>query len=372
MSPVSPAAERLAAWEARRARFQGLGILEPLLERPGVTDIYVNGPREIWTDGAQGMQRTGLCFPDDAAVRDLATRIIASEGQRLDASRPCADVQTPDGYRFHAVLPPVAARQTHLSIRLQPALRPDFSALQKAGMFSEETGELIRSLVRRKRSLLISGGTGTGKTTLLNAVLGLCPPTERLVLIEDSPELEPDHPHVVSLRSRYANAEGAGEVTLTSLIRQALRMGPDRLILGECRGAEVKDFLLAMNTGHEGGGVTLHANSAASVPSRLLALGALAGLGHDAVAHQAANAVDVVVHVRRSGVHRWVSQMGLLSLEGNDLVVVLAVEFGVDGDATCARAWSTLAALAGLDGSRPTSWQSSPQGSGPLTGGVRP
>ncbi len=346
MISMVAAGEKLALWESKRAEFQGLGVLEPLLEEPGLTDIYVNAPDEIWTDGVDGLERRDLRFPDEDTVRALAMRVISAEGRRLDASHPCADVQSPNGYRIHAVLPPIVPSHTHLSIRVQPANRPSFESLQRNGMFTAETGELLRALVAKKRSILISGSTGSGKTTFLNSLLELCPAKERLILLEDSAELSPAHPHVISLRTRHSNAEGQGAVSLTDLIREALRMGPDRLILGECRGPEIKDYFLAMNTGHEGGGVTLHANSASSVPSRLLALGALAGLSPDAVGRQAANAIDVVVHVSRSASQRWIRHIGVLTGRGSELAIAIAVEFDDHGGAKHDRAWSDLLTLA--------------------------
>lgn len=347
MTPRTAAGERLASWEAKRAQFQGLGILQPLLDEPGLTDIYVNGPREIWTDGVDGIRRTDLRFPDEESVRALAVRVIAAEGRRLDSGHPCADVQTAAGYRIHAVLPPIASDHTHLSIRRQPEARPSFDDLEQSGMFTAEIGDVIRVLVARRRSLLISGSTGSGKTTLLNAVVELCPGTERLVLLEDSAELLPAHPHVVSLRTRHPNAEGAGAVTLTDLIREALRMGPDRLFLGECRGAEIKDYFLAMNTGHEGGGATVHANSAAAVPSRLMALGTLAGLSPEAVARQAQEAIDVVLHVARSATTRWIQQIGVIAEADGRLGLRIAAEFDSDGVARRGAAWPELEALSG-------------------------
>lgn len=298
--------------EHERAESLGFGPLQPLFEDPSLTDVYVNAPDEVWTDGPEGLRRTEVRFDSDDAVAALAVRVIGAAGRRLDAGHPCTDVQTRQGYRVHAVLPPISPGHVLLSIRRQPEYRPGFSQLQRAGLCGQELADLLRAVVRARLGFLISGSTGTGKTTLLNALLGLCPAEERIVMIEDSAELAPDHPHAVGLQTRPPNAEGAGGIGLTELIRQSLRMGPDRIVLGEVRGEEVKDLLTALNTGHEGGGGTIHANSAAAVSSRLLALGALAGMSPEAVDLQAATAVDVVIHLERTAAGRRVAQLGML------------------------------------------------------------
>lgn len=312
---------RLARWERERARLQGLGLLDPLRHRAGLTDIYVNAPDQVWTDGAAGLCHEELVFPDDAAVQELAMRLITSAGRRLDLGHPCADVQTDQGYRVHAVLPPISAGPTRLSIRLQPEKRPCFLELYERGLFPDAARRILEQMIAERLSFLVSGSTGTGKTTLLNALLGLCGREERLVLIEDSNELRPDHAHCVSLQTRQPNAEGAGGIGLTELIRQSLRMGPTRLVLGECRGEEIKDLLTALNTGHEGGGGTLHANSAQAVPARLLALGALAGMSAEAVQRQAVTALRAILHVERTPQGRRLTQIGLLRLREDQLVV---------------------------------------------------
>lgn len=319
------AADRLASREAARAQAGGLGILHPLLEEPGLTDIYVNSPAEVWTDGAKGPRRHDIAFESEEAVRELATRLITAAGRRLDAGHPCADVQTAAGYRVHAVIPPISPASTCLSIRLQPRELPSFETLRAAGMMTPPVARALRGMISRRTSFLISGSAGTGKTTLLNALLGLCGPRERLVMIEDSAELRPEHPHAVTLQARESNTEGRGAFGLADLIRQALRMGPDRLVVGECRGAEIKELLLAMNTGHEGGGGTLHANSAGAVPARIAALGALAGLTAEAVTLQAVSAISAVIHLQRGPSGRFVQQIGVLSLGRAGLEVVPAL-----------------------------------------------
>jgi pilus assembly protein CpaF len=224
--------------------------------------------------------------------------------------------------------------------------------LRDNGMFGTFVQDVLERLVERRLSFLISGATGSGKTTLLATLLGLCHPGERLVLIEDASELNPVHPHVVSLESRHGNLEGGGAVDLGELVRQSLRMRPDRLIVGECRGGEVRELLTAMNTGHTGGGGTIHANTAAAVPARLTALGSLAGMGQDAVRLQVASAIDAVVHVARSRHGRQVACIGVMTEDETGLSVSAALEV-LDGFIRPGPAWPQLAARLGLDPSVP-------------------
>ncbi|GGH61185.1 TadA family conjugal transfer-associated ATPase [Rothia aerolata] len=304
-----------------QAELCGLGVLEPLLAIEGITDIFVNSPTDVWIEAAGQLRRTEVSFADDAAVRALAVRLITAAGARLDDAVPSADVQTESGYRVHAVLPPISRGSPLLSIRIQPSQRPGLGELRNRGMFGEEVAAVLRFLARQKKNFLISGGTGTGKTTLLNALLSSCPENERIVTIEDSAELAPAHPHVVSLQTRAANTEGRGETDLAELVRQALRMRPSRLVLGECRGAEIADMLTAMNTGHSGTGGTLHANSAAAVPARLYALGALAGMSAEALALQASTALEFVIHIERRASQRFIAEIGRLVLRRGELAV---------------------------------------------------
>ena len=282
------------------AELYGLGALDLLLDegqRAGtITDIYVNSPCDIWV-GINGTTRpVALSLGNERRVRDLAERLIRRHGGQLDAAHPAADISDEYGRRIHAIIPPLSER-TRLSVRLPARERPTLAQLQAAGLCDEATAAYLRRMMAERRGFLISGGTGTGKTTLLNALLGLCTPQERLVLLEDTPELAPQHEQVIALKTRAANSEGAGEIGLGELIVQALRMGPDRLVVGECRGAEVVHLLTAMNTGHRGAGTTLHANSAHAVPLRLCALGALAGLDSRTVALHTATAFERIIHL---------------------------------------------------------------------------
>ena len=282
------------------AELYGLGALDLLLDegqRAGtITDIYVNSPCDIWV-GIDGTTRpVALSLGNERRVRDLAERLIRRHGGQLDAAHPAADISDEHGRRIHAIIPPLSER-TRLSVRLPARERPTLAQLQTAGLCDEATAAYLRRMIAERRGFLISGGTGTGKTTLLNALLGLCTPQERLILLEDTPELAPQHEQVIALKTRAANSEGAGEVGLGELIVQTLRMGPDRLVVGECRGAEVVHLLTAMNTGHRGAGTTLHANSAQAVPLRLCALGALAGLDSRTVALHTATAFERIIHL---------------------------------------------------------------------------
>lgn len=325
-----------------RAELQGLGPLQRFVEDPAVTDILVNGPGTVWVDDGGGLQRTDLTFSSEADVRGLATRLIAAGGRRLDDGNPCVDVRL-DRFRVHAVLPPLSTTGTLLSIRIQRQRHFSFDELVSSGAVDAQMSDALRRVVNKRLNFLISGATGTGKTTLLAALLSLSGPHERLVTVEDSAELSPAHPHAVGLQSRHGNLEGSGSVDLAELIRQALRMRPDRLIVGECRGAEVRELLTAMNTGHDGAGGTIHANSAASVPARLSALAALAGMEARPLAMQAATALDVIIHVIRTGTGRAVSEIGVLEkAPDGELVVRTAL---TRNGATSQRgpAWETLA-----------------------------
>jgi secretion/DNA translocation related ATPase len=325
----------------------GAGPLEPLLRAPGVTDVLVNGPDEVWVDRGGGLERSPVRFPDEDAVRRLAVRLAAAAGRRLDDAAPWVDVGLPDGTRLHAVLPPVSGNATCLSLRVLRRAALPFADLAGHGTFPGASGGLLRALVARRLAFLVTGGTGSGKTTLLSGLLGLVPPGERLVLCEDAPELQPAHPHVVRLATRPPNVEAVGEVTLRDLVRQALRMRPDRLVVGEVRGAEVTDLLAALNTGHEGGCGTLHANRPAEVPARLEALGVAAGLDRLAVHSQTAAALAAVVHLRRTPSGRRVEEVGVVRRAG-DLVVVEA-GWRADGG-PCPGAERLAELLGGLDG----------------------
>jgi pilus assembly protein CpaF len=293
------------------AEIEGAGALEPLLGLPGVTDVLVNAPDQVWIDCGSGLQRSAIRFADDAAIRRLAVRLAAQAGRRLDDAAPFVDAALPDGTRLHAVLPPLVVHPT-VSLRVLARRRLSLTELAGLGAMPDEVAGLLRAAVSARLTMLISGGTGSGKTTLLAALLGTVDDGDRIITIEDAAELSVDHPHVVALLARAANVERAGAVGLRELVRQALRMRADRVVVGEFRGAEIVELLAALNTGHAGGAATVHANSVHDVPARLIALAALGGMSPAVLSAQAASALDLLVHVcrDRSGMRR-VDQIAL-------------------------------------------------------------
>ncbi len=306
--------------------FGGLGPLDPLVRDPHVTDVMVNGPDEVWVDRGAGLIRADVTFADEGAVRTLAVRLASRAGRRLDDATPFVDARLPGGQRLHAVLPPLAVRGTTLSLRIPSGRRFAVGDLVAAGTVDAAAAQWLAAVIRARVAFLVSGGTGSGKTSVLGALLGLVPHDERMVIVEDTCELSPGHPHVVSLEARPANVEGRGEIPMRMLVRQALRMRPDRLVVGEVRGAEVVDMLAAMNTGHEGGCATVHANSASAVPDRLVALALAAGMTLAGVHAQVAAGLDVVLHLAREPDGRRVlAEIGLVSQRRGEVVVEAAL-----------------------------------------------
>lgn len=314
-------AEMLRLIRLLQRELVGAGPLADLLADSATTDVVVNSPDDVRVDRGQGWQPTGVTFADDAAVQRLARRLATAAGRRLDDAHPHVDARMADGTRLHAVLASVAASGTCLSLRVLRPVRHDLAALAESGSLPGITLPTLQAILQARLSLLVSGGTGSGKTTLLSALLAAIPGTERLVTVEDAEELRPPHPHVVRLVAREANVEGAGTISLRDLVRQALRMRPDRIVVGEVRGAEVVDLLAALNTGHEGGAGTVHANTAADVPARLEALAGLGGIGRAALHAQLAGAVRVVLHVRRSASRRVLQEIAVLERGADGLVV---------------------------------------------------
>ena len=313
----------LVATDRMTQEFVGAGPLEPLLRAPGTTDVLVTAPDQVWCDGDDGLHRTGITFPDEDSVRRLAQRLALACGRRLDDAQPFVDAWLPGRIRLHAVLPPIAAGGTCISLRVLRPAGHDLDSLHALGTFDDTVHHTLKAIVEARLAFVITGGTGAGKTSLLNALLGEVSPRERIVSVEDTAELAPDHPQFVRLIARPPNVEGAGEVTLADLVPQGLRMRPDRLIVGEVRGAEVCDLLNALNTGHEGGAGTVHANSPAEVPARMEALAALGGLPRLALHSQLSAAFHVVLHMRRErdGARR-LTDIGVLARDGDTVTVV--------------------------------------------------
>lgn len=297
----------------------GLGPLEALLRDSSVTEIMVNGPNEIFVERAGQITPVPIRFSSEAALRGVIERIVAPLGRRVDDASPMVDARLGDGSRVNVVLPPLAVRGPVVTIRrFQRGLRR-VEDLLAAGTLSEPMLDFLALCVRHRRNIVISGGTGSGKTTLLNVLSSLIPAEERLVTIEDAAELALEHRNLVSLEARQPNAEGRGEVTIRDLVRNALRMRPDRIVIGECRGGEALDMLQAMNTGHEGSLTTVHANSPRDVLSRLEVMALMSGLDLPATAirEQIAAAVHIVVHQGRfsSGLRRVTSIAEVTGIE---------------------------------------------------------
>jgi pilus assembly protein CpaF len=298
-APTAGAATLLELAGVLRSEIDGAGVLEPFLHDPQVTDVLVNGPGPVWVDRGGGPEPTAVTIPDEAAARRLAVRLVAAGGRRLDDASPYADARLTDGTRVHAVLPPLSPDGTCISLRVPPRRTFTLLELVAAGSLPAEGADVLRRLITARVAFVITGGTGSGKTTVLSTLLSQAAAAERLVLVEDAAELRPDHPHVVRLEARAANAEGVGAVSLQDLVRQALRMRPDRLVVGEVRGDEVLDLLTALNTGHEGGASTVHANRAEHLPARIEALCVRAGVPREAAHSLLLAAVDAVIHLSR-------------------------------------------------------------------------
>ena len=330
--PGCGASEAARTLDDLRARTRGMNpALASVIEAPGVTDVLINGG-QAWVDRGGGLARVDVGIRGEADARRAAIRMASACGVRL-----------------HAVLAPVSGSGTLISLRVLGTRRLGVADLEARGTLPGPVGPLLRGIVAARANVLISGATGSGKTTLLSAALSLVGADERIVCIEEVPEIAPAHPHCVHLVERKPNIEGRGAITLPDLVRAAMRMRPDRLVLGECRGPEVRDVLTALNTGHDGGWATLHANSAADVPARLAALGALAGMSEAALAAQACAALDSVLHMRRSpSGQRWVCEVGVLIKDRGPLECAPALRVTSDGRVIEHEAWAGLAERAGL------------------------
>lgn len=295
-----------------------LGPLGCFAADPGITDLAITEDGKIWADKGSGMeeQHSDMIFESPEQVREYAVQLCAQLGKRLDDSYPIADASTVSGMRIHAVISPIVSRGACISVRFPDRLRSQLSDLEEAGMFPPQWAQVLRGMVERKASVLISGSTGSGKTTLLKALLRECSESERIITVEETRELGSlDLKNHVSMVVREPNIEGAGEISLADLVKATVRMRPDRIVLGECRGEEIADLLRALNSGHHGGLATVHADSIERLPSRLAALGMLANMDYKPVSIMVPNAFDAVLHTVRSGGRRRISQIGILKSE---------------------------------------------------------
>lgn len=296
-----PAADVAVLVRELSDQITGYGPLEPLLHDPGVTEVMVNGARSVWIEREGRIERTAVSFESDAAVMNLIDRIVAPLGLRIDESTPWVDARLPDGSRVHAIVPPLAIHGPTVTIRRFSHVPLTLRDLEAGGAVAPDDAAWLTEAVRARRNLIVCGGAGAGKTTMLGALAAHIPPGERVITIEDAAELRLQREHVVALETRPANLEGTGRVTVRELVRNSLRMRPDRIVVGEVRGAEALDMLTAMNTGHEGSMSTVHANSPRDLVARLEAM-AMMGEGAlpvEAIRRQIASALDVVVHVAR-------------------------------------------------------------------------
>ena len=313
----------------------GLGPLEPFIRDPEITEVMVNGHRNVYIERAGKIYRTDAEFRSDADLRRAIDKIVARVGRRVDESSPYVDARLADGSRVNVIIPPLAVHGPALTIRKFSA--DPFSAedLVEFGTMTPNLVKLLQACVRGRMNILVSGGTGAGKTTMLNVLTGFLPEDERIITIEDSAELRPQQEHVVSLEFRPPNIEGEGEVTIRDLVRNALRMRPDRIVVGEVRGGETLDMLQAMNTGHDGSISTIHANSPRDVLSRLETLALMAGmeLTVRAIREQVAAAVDLIVHVSRmqDGVRRITHVTEVVGMEGDAITLQDLYVFRVAG-----------------------------------------
>ena len=316
----------------------GLGPIEPFMHDPTVSDILVNSYGHVYVERFGKLEPTEARFKDESHVRKIIDRIVSAVGRHIDESCPMVDARLPDGSRVNAIIPPVAVDGPALSIRRFSVEPLELEDLVELKTLTPEIGELLKGLVRAKMNILISGGTGSGKTTLLNVLSRFIPGDERIVTIEDSAELQLQQDHVVRLETRPANVEGRGEVTQRDLVRNSLRMRPDRIIVGEVRGAEVLDMMQAMNTGHDGSLTTIHANSARDALLRLETLVAMSGLNipNEAVRRYISSAIHVIIQVSRlvDGSRKITSIQEITGMEGQVITLQEIFSFeqtGIDG-----------------------------------------
>ncbi|WP_311524683.1 TadA family conjugal transfer-associated ATPase [uncultured Varibaculum sp.] len=353
-APTAGTAQLLGNLAAINAELSGFGPqLTSLLQDPQITDVLINGPQQVWVDSGGGLCKTRLDFGSPGNLRSLAVRLAGAAGKRLDDAAPIADGTLPGGIRLHAVLPPLVVPSPVISLRCPRAQGLNFTQLVESGTVSAELAPVVTALISRRASCFISGSTGSGKTTLLSALLELVPPNQRIVCIEEVSELFPSHPHLVHLQERSANVQGVGAVPMSTLVRAAMRMRPDRIVLGECRGAEVREVLSAMNTGHEGTWATVHANAVTEVPARLVALGALALMPESTVGAQVTAGVDAFLQIRRlterGSTRRYISEVGVPIWDHSHLAAQLALKVSPAGQLLRGAGYQKLSQLVDMD-----------------------
>ena len=353
-APAAGASQLLGNLAAINAELSGFGSeLASLLQDPQVTDVLINGPQQVWVDSGGGLCKTKLNFGSPGNLRTLAVRLAGAAGKRLDDAAPIADGTLPGGIRLHAVLPPLAVPSPVISLRCPRAQGLNFTQLVESGTVSAALAPVVTALISRRASCFISGSTGSGKTTLLSALLELVPPDQRIVCIEGVSGLSPSHPHLVHLQERSANVQGVGAVPMSTLVRAAMRMRPDRIVLGECRGAEVREVLSAMNTGHEGTWATVHANAVTEVPARLVALGALALMPESTVGAQVTAGVDAFLQIRRlterGSTRRYISEVGVPIWDHSHLAAQLALKVSPAGQLLRGTGYQKLSQLVDMD-----------------------
>ena len=334
-----PASSRQRVIKQVEDEILGLGPLEPLLGDPSVADILVNRSDSVYVERAGKMERTAVRFRDDAHLMNIIDRIVSNVGRRIDESSPMVDARLKDGSRVNAIIPPLAIDGPSMSIRRFTVEKLGAEDLVRVGSITPMMVDVLRAIIQGRLNVIISGGTGSGKTTMLNILSSFIPSTDRIITIEDSAELQLQQPHVLRLETRPANIEGKGEINQRDLVKNSLRMRPDRVVIGEVRGGEALDMLQAMNTGHDGSLATLHANNPRDSLTRLETMVMMAGLAMPikAMRAQIASAVDVVIQVERmeDGKRRVVSVQEIQGMEGDVITMMELYKFdrqGLDSD----------------------------------------
>ncbi len=313
----------------------GFGAIQPLLDDPDISEVMVNGPKKVYIERDGKLIRTGITFENDTQVLRLIDRIILPLGRRIDADSPTVDARLPDGSRVNAIVPPVAIDGPSITIRKFRTGKLTMEKLIELGSITQNIADFLRACVIARFNILVSGGTGSGKTTLLNLLSSYIPETERVVTIEDAAELQLQQEHVVRLETKPPSVEGTGMVTVRDLVRNSLRMRPDRIIVGECRGGEALDMLQAMNTGHDGSLTTLHANTPRDALSRLETMSLMAGVEMPikVIREQAASAIDLIVQISRmrDGTRKLTQVTEVAGMEGDTIVMTDIFKFTQTG-----------------------------------------